>query len=183
MPIQIPELASFFTIITSFSSWKLIYVIAKWVFIILDIVFLFSLVYVFKKALQFRPPLIAYKKIKDIQNSSKQDVFAPELLTAEWENLEQKAALANENDFPILLIEADKLTDEALKRCGFQGETMLERLQQLALSREMKSLEVFWRAHKVRNQIAHQANFSLPRNEAMQHLSAYKKFLNELNII
>src|SRR3989338_468755 len=55
--------------------------------------------------------------------------------------------------FQLSVIEADKLVDQALKRCNYRGKTMGERL--VSAGKALKDQDAIWRAHKLRNRLVH----------------------------
>lgn len=166
----------------SIASGPLIFSTARVIFIILDVVLIFLVVYAFKHAKDFYPQFIPYKRIPFLKGKGMPE--AKVSLIEEWATLETKIAGFLEGELPLAIIEADKLCDEALKRIGFSGGSMLERIQDLTRKMpRMKTLERFWRAHKARNHIAHTSGYVLSKREAMGHLAAYKAFLIELDCL
>ncbi len=166
----------------SFSFLRKSFGFFRWVFIITDAFLVLSAVYVLRKALEFYPPFVSHKRIPYLKGAVPAGKVGVSM-KFEWNGFLARARAATPDSFPLLVIEADKITDEALKRLGFQGETMLERIQTLARARKMGSLEGFWRAHKVRNEIAHTPNFSMPHRDVERHLLAYQRFLKELGCL
>ncbi|HVI69829.1 MAG TPA: hypothetical protein VM581_05260 [Magnetospirillaceae bacterium] len=78
----------------------------------------------------------------------------------------------------LAIFEADKLLDSALKHRGFRGQTMGERLKDA--SRAFMDTEAVWRAHKLRNRLAHEQNVSLGSSQADQALRSFKAALKDL---
>ena len=56
---------------------------------------------------------------------------------------------------------------------------MAERLSMIGKG-ELKSLDLLWEAHKIRNRIAHKLNFRIKRNEALRVISYYEEALKDL---
>lgn len=168
----------------SIALWQKLYGFAKWIFIILDVFFICSVVYLWRKGLEYYPPFVPYQRIPYLKGIAKPKRGASEVsMKAEWDEFVSRARSASDETLPLVILEADKFTDNALQKLGFPGNTMLERIQALARDRKMKTLEAFWRAHKTRNEIAHAPNFILSRSEADRHLVSYQKFLKELGVI
>lgn len=177
---------SYFVVISHFFStidWKLVFNITKIIFLILDIGLVVAIIYSAKRAREFYPSFVKYNKIPFLKKNItlKNDSVS---LVSEWNLIEQQMNTVSEEGWAILIIEADKLVDEALKRFGFEGDTMLKRIQSLArLNKKMKTLEAFWRAHKIRNHIAHTSGYIISRNDAETYLASYKSFLKELGCL
>jgi hypothetical protein len=77
--------------------------------------------------------------------------------------------------------EADKLLDYALKHNGVRGETMGERLKN---SRgRFSNLDAIWSAHKVRNSLAHEADFDLVPAQAREAIANFERGLRDLGAL
>lgn len=173
-----------FTDFTSFVFWQKVFNFMRWVFIFIDIGLFVGIIYILKRSLEYCPPFVSHKHVPylkgiAIPKPSANAVF----MKSEWNAFLARASAAQDESLPLLIIEADKLVDEALKKLGFPGETMLERIQALARTRKMHTLEGFWRAHKVRNEIVHAPNYSVSRQDVEHYLQIYQRFLKELGCI
>lgn len=163
-------------------TWERIFWFARLVFILLDIALVCLIVYAVKRSLDFYPPFVSYGRIPFLKGKK---IEASKISFAkEWEELEARAAETGDNDWAILVIDADKLVDEALRRLGFSGNSMLERVQDLARKNpKLKTLERFWKAHKARNHIAHTSGYQVTKHEAKGYLAAYESLLIELDCL
>ena len=81
----------------------------------------------------------------------------------------------------LAVIDADKLLDEALKRKGYKGKTMGERL--VAAQRALSNNDGVWYAHKLRNRLVHEPNARLRRSEAKNALAGIKQGLQDLGAL
>ncbi len=81
----------------------------------------------------------------------------------------------------MAVLEADKLLDTALKSLAMSGETLGERLK-FAQYKYPELRDVWW-AHKVRNQLAHEASYHLDAGLAKSALRAFEKALKRLGAI
>jgi hypothetical protein len=75
------------------------------------------------------------------------------------------------------VIDADKLLDYTLARCGFEKGTLGEKLK--LSGKCFKDLNGVWSAHKLRNKAAHELG-GIDVNEAREALKQFKKALNDL---
>jgi len=103
------------------------------------------------------------------------------IVRKEWDALMKKCAHATEQQVIQLILEADNVADEALKRLGIPGEDMGMRMK--ALSGQLESLDEFWSAHKTRNMIAHTPGFHVTLRDLERVLHQYHKVLKELGAI
>lgn len=88
----------------------------------------------------------------------------------------------NPNDWKLAIIEADVLLDETLKKQGFAGVSLGERLRSISPS-SLSTLDDAWQAHKVRNQIAHEGpDFVLTQKVAQETIVRYERVFKELGV-
>ncbi|HEX9664769.1 MAG TPA: hypothetical protein VGA49_03000, partial [Patescibacteria group bacterium] len=87
----------------------------------------------------------------------------------------------NKMSYKLAVMEADKLFDHVLKKMYFPGSTLGERLK--AACYKYDKLREIWWAHKVRNQIVHEATYDLNYKTAQGALKTFKKGLEELGIL
>lgn len=100
-----------------------------------------------------------------------------------WESLQAHTESVNPNDWKLAIIEADIMLDEALKRKGFAGTSLGERLKGIT-SQTLQTIDEAWTAHKVRNQIAHgSADFVLTQKITRDTIARYRRVLEELQVI
>ena len=95
--------------------------------------------------------------------------------------IENKLKKDNPATYPIAVIEADKLLDKAMMEMGLPGKTMGDRLKKSG--DRFEDLNGVWRAHKVRNKVAHEAGFEVGYKQAVNALAIYKTALKNLGAI
>ncbi len=89
----------------------------------------------------------------------------------------------NPNDWKLAIIEADIILDEALKRQGYAGNSLGERLRSVS-PMSMKTLDDAWEAHKVRNDIAHSGvDFVLTQKLARETIVRYERVFTEMGLL
>jgi len=81
----------------------------------------------------------------------------------------------------LALLEADTLLDVGLKSMMMPGETLGERLK-VACYKYPKLQNVWW-AHKLRNNLAHDASFQLSTRQARQAIDEFERALKTLNVL
>lgn len=100
-----------------------------------------------------------------------------------WNEVETYLNSENPNDWKLGVIEADIILDDFLKRNGYSGDSLGERLKSIP-SGSLQSLDDAWEAHKLRNQIAHGgADFALTKKMTEDAIIRYKKVFTEFGII
>lgn len=103
-------------------------------------------------------------------------------MTARWGEILRHMDSAKESEWKLAVIEADKLVDGVLKRAGFPGDTLGERLMNIS-SDQLQALQGLWEAHKVRNRLAHELDYLLRYREAKHAIEGYARTLRELGAL
>jgi len=120
-------------------------------------------------------------RIRSFFASRKFEVSDREAMKRRWQEIQDMALATGEVSHKLAVMEADKLLDQALKTLAMPGMTLGERLK-FAAYKYPQLREVWW-AHKVRNQLAHEASFHLERSMAIRAVKTYKIALKRLGAI
>ena len=100
----------------------------------------------------------------------------------EWKKTKERLDTGLESEAKLALIEADALLDETLKRLGYPGESLGERLEKLTVD-ILPNLEEVRKIHKIRNNIIHDPTYKLNLEEAKKALVIYEKALINLDVL
>lgn len=95
--------------------------------------------------------------------------------------IENRLDQNNPSTFTATMIEADKLLDKALVEMGIPGKTMGDRLKKA--SGRFENINSVWRAHKLRNVIAHESDANVTYKQVYNALQIYKQALKDLGAI
>ena len=95
--------------------------------------------------------------------------------------IENKLDKDNPATFITTVIEADKLLDKAMNEMGIPGKTMGDRLKKSGT--RFTNLNAVWRAHKLRNAIAHESDIEVSYKQAFNALAVFKQALKDLGAI
>jgi hypothetical protein len=172
--IMLPSLPpSFIT-----ASWT-IYDVIVTIFIILDIALVLGFIYVFKKALQFRPD---YEPKKGVGATAHRQTMHDIVMKERWHATMAKFALGTPEAAHVAIVEADALVDAALKNMQIEGEHLADRLSNLE-SDEITSMPRIWRAHRMRNDLVHTPGFVVTPQNAEHTMRDYEAFLKEIGVI
>jgi len=96
-----------------------------------------------------------------------------------WKNVEKQCR--SSTTWPLAVLEADKLLDEALKKLRCKGKTMGERL--VSVQRRLTDNDSVWYGHKLRNKIAHEDTPPLRRRDVQQALRGFRQALKDLGAL
>ena len=97
-----------------------------------------------------------------------------------WLAITQNAGSTSQS-WQFAIVSADKLLDSALKERGISGNTMGERMK--SGKAYFSNLDSVWRAHKLRNRIAHEDNVQVSKRQADEALKVFKRALTDLGAI
>ncbi len=100
-----------------------------------------------------------------------------------WEEVVHHVESENPNDWRLAIIEADIILEETLNKLGYAGLTIGDKLKQ-ASPQFFKTIEDAWKAHKVRNEIAHRgSDFILTKRLARETIEQYRRVFEEHDVI
>ena len=108
--------------------------------------------------------------------------FGLRRMAQRWERALARLETANEAEYKLAIIEIDSMIDEAIRRLGFGGQNLEERLQNVSPA-VLSNLAELKDAHRVRNNIVHDPNFLLSLDQARRVMGVYEQSLKELDLI
>lgn len=100
---------------------------------------------------------------------------------AKFLQIENKLQQSNPASYQIAIINCDKLLDRAMIEMGIPGKTMGDRLKRAG--ERFSNLNAVWRAHKLRNVIAHESDVEVSYKQAVNAVAIYKQALKDLGAI
>lgn len=103
-------------------------------------------------------------------------------IQSKWAEIQAMMALGGPTNFRQAIMEADKLVDAVLKS-KVRGETMRERLKNARNLFPRDAYDKLWTAHKIRNKIAHEADFEGLSSDAQLAIRNFERALKELRVI
>jgi len=147
-----------------------------WLFVVLDLILIFGIIFSFYKAWQFRPDFELKPKYKKRTVSLRYEIFRER-----WFDIVTKFEIGSQIAWKSAIFEADKLIDDILKEIGISGKTMEERLFKVH-PESLESFSKLLEAHHFCNDIA-QNNLELTEEEAKKILVYYEEILKEIGVI
>lgn len=103
-------------------------------------------------------------------------------VTKQWLKIKRRLETGLESEYKLAVIETDSLFDNILKKMGYSGETLGERLKKITPD-ILTNIEEIWAAHKIRNNIVHDPDYRLNLDEAKKTILIYEKALTELEVL
>lgn len=99
--------------------------------------------------------------------------------TEKWN--EAQTLCKNKETWPLAIINADKVLDDALKKSGYKGKTMGERM--VAAQRDFSDNDGVWYGHKLRNKLVHESDVSLKEADVKDALMGIRQALRDLGAL
>lgn len=155
------------------------------ILIVLILALVIAIIWFMVKSLPLRPKLNPsetlnlLRGLKVTDGKYRQIIKHRELIHKKWNKLLERIKSGDERDLRLAVIEADSMVDEIFKEHGHPGKDMGERLKSIHPS-EIDNINDLWEAHKIRNRLAHEADFHLPVEEAKRIIEIYHKTIEEL---
>ena len=147
------------------------------IFIFLSIVFFLGIIFLIFKIHQIR------KKEKESLAGFLQKTTGHDEKNERWEMVLNHLESQNPTDWRMAILEADNILEDMVKKMGYDGENLGERLKAVEVS-DFNNLQNAWEAHKVRNKIAHEGSgFDLTKKEANRIIQLYEKVFREFEFI
>jgi hypothetical protein len=98
-----------------------------------------------------------------------------------WQEIEAMLGQPGEMNYKLAVMEADKLLDFVLKSMSMSGNDMGQRIR--FASYKFRRLRKVWWAHLLRNQLVHEATFSLDHGTAKRAVKTFKNALEEIGAL
>ena len=111
----------------------------------------------------------------------RQYVFNKEKYQTRFLTIENYLNKNNSATFMKTVIDGDKLLDKAMMEMGVPGKTMGDRLKYSG--DKFTDINAVWRAHKLRNALAHEDDLEITYQQAVRALSIYKQALKDIGAI
>jgi len=96
-----------------------------------------------------------------------------------WQTLQK--LLKDKSTWPLAIIDADKLLDDALKKSRYKGKTMGERL--VSAQRAISDNDAVWFGHKLRNRLVHESEVKLTEKVVKEALLGIRGALKDLGAL
>ena len=96
-----------------------------------------------------------------------------------WQDLQK--FLKSKETWPLAIITADKLLDEALKKKGMKGKSTGERL--VTAQRELSDNDGVWYAHNLAKKLVDETSLRLRQADVKRSLLGFLQALKDLGVI
>lgn len=97
----------------------------------------------------------------------------------DWNKVKARLDTGLESEYKLAIIEADNMMDSVLKRMGYGGENLGERLGNLT-SATLSNIEEIKEVHQIRNNIVRDPSYTVTLDDARKTLDVYEKGFQDL---
>jgi hypothetical protein len=160
-----------YIILSEFEGWLLI---LKIVFLILALISLIGISLFLFKSSWFKRILLW-----DLAEILTYRPFGVRKMVRAWAKIMARLEIGTEAEYKLAVIEADLMLEDILKRMGYAGTTLGERLEKLTAA-TLPNIEQVWEAHKTRNSIVHDPDYRLSLDQTRKTLAIYEQALKDL---
>lgn len=108
--------------------------------------------------------------------------FGAKRITGRWKKILKRLEAETESEYKLAVIEADSMLDSSLKRMGYAGQNLEERLDKLT-SATLPNIEEVRGAHRTRNNIVHDPDYRLSLDETKKTIDIYDRAFRALQIL
>lgn len=157
-------------------AWS-VFVVLSWLF---SFMLIYGIVYAYIRHSQLSE---VYSEIMKRQEEAFSKIHKKDVKNMRWQDVLNHSNSDRPNDWKLAIIEADIILEELLNSLGYAGNTIGDKLKSVSPT-SFTTINQAWRAHNVRNRIAHEgADFNLSQKEAQQTIAEYKMVFDEFDFI
>jgi len=99
-----------------------------------------------------------------------------------WRKIVSRLDTGLESEYKLAVIEADNMLDDILKRMGYGGENLGERLEKITEA-TLPNMDEIQNSHQIRNDIVRIPDYKLSLDDTKKALALYEKALQNLEAI
>lgn len=107
--------------------------------------------------------------------------YGIEKVDERWKKIVEMFQSGLESNYKLAIVEADAMLDRVLKKIGYKGDTLEEKLQKVGEDVLSNPNEILT-AHRICSDIIRDPSYSLNREEAKKVLLVYKRAFKELDL-
>lgn len=120
---------------------------------------------------------------KEQHQVHQEESAAPPPQNERWRHIMELASSGNPGDWRRAILEADIMLSAVLSEAGYEGATIGDQLK-MANPFQMTTLDLAWKAHKVRNQVAHGGeSYDLNERDTRVAIDQYRRVFEEFGAI
>ncbi len=99
-----------------------------------------------------------------------------------WKHVIRRMKTNVSSNWKIAILEADQLMDEILKASGYRASSVDDRFKQIE-PQVFSNMDQLHEAHQIRNRVMREADYEIPKNEALKVLRIYQEAFKENGLL
>lgn len=103
-------------------------------------------------------------------------------LRKRWGDVKKRLEAEKESEYKVAVIEADAIIDDLIKRMGYAGGNLGERLAAVPIG-QLENISDMAEAHEIRNKIVLDGSFEISREEAKKTLEKFESLLRYFEVL
>lgn len=120
---------------------------------------------------------------KEVHQVHEAETAAPPPQQERWKRVMELASSGRPSDWRRAILEADIMLSAVLMEAGYEGASVGDQLK-IANPFQMTTLDLAWKAHKVRNQVAHGGEgYDLTERDTRVAIDQYRRVFEEFGAI
>lgn len=159
------------------SPGGILFLIVKILFILFSVALLAALAYILAHT-----NYLKYRLLQDVVEFFTYKPYGVKKMTKGWVRVVNRLEMPDSAEHKLALIEADDIVDNILRRMGYAGNDLGERLAHLT-AMTLPNLNQLTQAHQVRNNIVHDPDYHLTLDQARKTLEVYEAALKDLQAL
>lgn len=96
-----------------------------------------------------------------------------------WSKITERLETFSEQEYKLAVMEADDILDKILEKMGYPGKNLKDRLKLLTKA-TLPNIDQILEAHRIRDDILHDPDYRLTRDQAKKLLAIYERALSDL---
>jgi hypothetical protein len=120
--------------------------------------------------------------LRDLQEFFRRRPYGIKKVVKDWNKIKLRLDAGLESEYKLAILEADSTMDDILKRMGFGGASLEERLNKLTAV-SLPNLNEVRSAHQIRNNVVHDPDYKLSLDETKKTIAIFEKALVDLQAL
>ena len=120
--------------------------------------------------------------LRDLQEFFRRRPYGTKKVIKDWNKIKARLDTGLEAEYKLAIFEADSTMDEVLKRMGFGGASLGERLDKLTAV-SLPNLNEVRLAHQIRSNVVHDPDYKLTLDETKKTIAIFEKALVDLQAL
>jgi len=124
---------------------------------------------------------LRYLFIEDLVGFFTYKPYGAVRITRRWERITKRLELGSEDEYKTAVLEAEEMLDDVLKKLGYPGENLKERLEKVTPT-TVSNIDQLYQALQTRNDIVYNPDFRLSSDQAKKTLAIFEQALRDLQV-